>query len=119
MYRTIQTALLEMYRDKAASFAKFPAYRERFLATDLENYCKLVVHQETGNFLGIFFAPIGLWHTHKSLRDFIGIDGTYIASRFRMNLLIASGVDANGKTLPLAWALVPIENGPWWRWFFK
>jgi hypothetical protein len=36
-----------------------------------------------------------------------------------MNLLIASGVDANGKTLPLAWALVPIENGLWRRWFLK
>jgi hypothetical protein len=108
-----------MYGDEGASFAKFPAYRERFLAADLENYCRLAVHQETGNFLGIFFAPAGLRHAHESLRDFVGVDGTHTASRFRMNLLIARGVDANGKTLPLAWALVPIENGPWWRWFFK
>jgi hypothetical protein len=101
-----------MYSDEGASFAKFPTYRECFLAADLENYYRLVVHQETGNFLGIFFAPTSLQHAHESLRDFIGVDGTYIASRFRMNLLIARGVDANGKTLPLAWALVPIENGP-------
>jgi len=27
-----------------------------------------------------------------------------------MTLLIVVGIDANDKTLPLAWALVPIEN---------
>ena len=36
-----------------------------------------------------------------------------------MTLLIAGGIDANDKTLPLAWALVPIENEGWWRWFLK
>jgi transposase-like protein len=51
--------------------------------------------------------------------EMIGFDGTHTASRFKMNLLIAGGVNANGKTLPLAWALVPIENGSWWRWFLK
>ena len=44
------------------------------------------------------------------LRSFVGIDGTHTSSRFRMTLLIAGGIDANDKTLPLAWALVPIEN---------
>jgi transposase-like protein len=51
--------------------------------------------------------------------EMIRFDGTHIASQFKMNLLVASGVDANGKTLPLAWALVPIENGSWQRWFLK
>jgi hypothetical protein len=36
-----------------------------------------------------------------------------------MNLLIAGGTDANNETLPIAWALVPIESGGWWKWFFK
>jgi hypothetical protein len=36
-----------------------------------------------------------------------------------MTLLIASGFDANNETLPLAWALVPIESGAWWKWFLK
>ena len=36
-----------------------------------------------------------------------------------MTLLIVVGIDANDETLPLAWALVPIENQAWWTWFFK
>jgi hypothetical protein len=118
-YRTIQAALDEMYGDEAESFAKFPAYRERFMAADEGNYCNIQVNKETGSFMGIFFAPAGLRHAHESMVELIGFDGTHTASRFKMNLLIAGGVDANSKTLPLAWALVPIENGPWWRWFLK
>jgi hypothetical protein len=78
---------------------------------DLENYCKLVINQETSSFIGIFFALVGLRHTHESMIEMIGFDGTHTASQFKMNLLIARGVDANSKTLLLAWALVPIENG--------
>ena len=52
--------------------------------------------------MGIFFALVGLRHAHESMIGMIGFDGTYTASRFKMNLLIAGGVNANGKTLPLA-----------------
>jgi hypothetical protein len=31
-------------------------------------------------------------------------------------LLIACGIDANDKVVPIAWALVPIENEAWWMW---
>ena len=36
-----------------------------------------------------------------------------------MILLVACGIDANDKVIPLAWALVlvPIENEVWWTWF--
>ena len=44
------------------------------------------------------------------MRTFFGVDGTQTTSRFRMTLLIVVGIDANDETLPLAWALVPIEN---------
>jgi hypothetical protein len=36
-----------------------------------------------------------------------------------MQLLIAVGIDANNNGLPIAWALVPIENEYWWTWFFE
>jgi hypothetical protein len=36
-----------------------------------------------------------------------------------MILLIACGIDANDKVVPLAWALVPIENEIWWTWFLR
>jgi hypothetical protein len=72
-YYTIQTVLLEMYIDKAMSFAKFPTYRERFVAADLENYCKLVTNQETNSFMDISFALAGLQHAYESMIEMIGV----------------------------------------------
>jgi hypothetical protein len=69
-----------MYRDEAESFAKFPAYQERFIAADAENYCKIQVNKDTGNFMGIFFALAGLRHTYESMVELIGFDRTYTAS---------------------------------------
>jgi hypothetical protein len=108
-----------MYGDEAESFAKFPAYAERFRAADLENYCKIATQKEISQFQAAFFALVGLRHAHENLMEFIGIDGTHMGSKFKMTLLIACGVDANNETLPLAWALVPIECSTWWRWFIK
>jgi hypothetical protein len=34
-----------------------------------------------------------------------------------MILLVACGIDANDHVVPLAWALVPVENHDWWTWF--
>jgi hypothetical protein len=34
-----------------------------------------------------------------------------------MQLLVACGVNANDRVLPLAWALVLIKNKKWWTWF--
>ena len=36
-----------------------------------------------------------------------------------MQLIIACGIDANNNGVPLAWALVPIEDEYWWTWFFE
>ena len=36
-----------------------------------------------------------------------------------MMLLIACIIDANDKVIPLAWALVLIENEIWWTWFLR
>lgn len=118
-YRTIQAILTKMYSDKAKSFAKFLAYVERFQAADPTNYCKIQVHKEIGHFLSVFFAPSGLQHASKFIQEIIRVDSTYTASQFQMNLLIASSVNANGETIPLAQALVLIENGIQWKWFFK
>ena len=118
-YRTIQAVLTEMYSDEAESFSKFPALAERFRAADPVNYCKIAHHKQTGHFQAAFFAPAGCRNATRFMRQLIGIDGTHTGSRFWMTLLIAVGIDANDETLPVAWALVPIESEAWWTWFLK
>jgi hypothetical protein len=103
-----------MYGDEAKSFAKFPAFVERFQAVDPDNFCKIAYHKETGHFQAAFFAPVGCRRAGKWLRSILSINGTYIGSKFQMTLLIAVCINANDETLLIAWALVPIESEAWW-----
>jgi hypothetical protein len=53
----------------------------------------------------------------QTLRPFYALDGTYTRSRYNLTLLVAVGIDTEDHVLPLAFALVPIENEKWWSWF--
>jgi hypothetical protein len=91
-----------MYGDEAKSFAKFPAFEEQYKAVDPHNFSKIAFHKDTSHFQAAFFAPVGLQHASHFIRQIIGVDGTYIGSKFQMTLLIVVGINANDETLPLA-----------------
>jgi transposase-like protein len=57
---------------------------------------------ENGNFEAVFIAPGGCIYAFRWLRPFVGLDGAITKSQFRMQLLIAVGIDANDEVLPLA-----------------
>ncbi|XP_019258304.1 PREDICTED: uncharacterized protein LOC109236563 [Nicotiana attenuata] len=48
----------------------------------------------------------------------IVVDGTFLNSAYRGTLLIASTQDSAGNILPLAYAIVDLENNASWEWFF-
>lgn len=119
-YRTKKALLLEIDGDEAKSFAFIPAFCQRYQAACEGNYVKTAWSEgDSGKFRAIFIAPGGTRHAHRYMRMFIGLDGAHTKSKYRMQLLIAVGIDANNRTLLLAWALVPIENKEWWTWFCR
>ena len=117
-YRVKQAILTEMWGDESESFAKFPAYIKRFEDADPRNFAALDTNA-AGQFQAAFFCPGGLRAAGPCLRPFTAVDGTHTKSRYRMMLLIACGIDANDQVVPLAWALVPIEDVSWWSWFLQ
>lgn len=62
---------------------------------------------------------MGLRNAGRFVRSLVGINGTHTSSKFQMTLLVAMCIDANDETLPMAWALVPIESKAQWTWFLK
>ena len=50
-------------------------------------------------------------------RPVISIDGTFLTGQFKGTLLVAIASDANNRVLPLAFALVEVENNDNWEWF--
>jgi hypothetical protein len=98
-------------------FALFPDYYTRILSADSKNRVSFKRDEETGAFKAFAVAPAATRHAQKHIKELVGLDACHTKSRFRMMLLIATGLDANNQILPLSWALVPTENTEWWSWF--
>ena len=52
-------------------------------------------------------------------RPFIGLDGCLLKGKYGGELLTAVARDANDQMLPLAYAIVEVENKETWKWFLK
>jgi hypothetical protein len=63
------------------------------------------------------------WAFEQCIRAFehcrlvISVDGTFLMGQFKGTLLVAIANDANNQLLPLAFALVTVENNDNWEWF--
>ncbi|KAK1669244.1 hypothetical protein QYE76_057403 [Lolium multiflorum] len=51
-------------------------------------------------------------------RPVIAVDGTFLTGQYKGTLLVAIASDASNRLVPLAFALVEIENNDNWQWFF-
>ncbi|XP_056847240.1 uncharacterized protein LOC108836793 [Raphanus sativus] len=49
----------------------------------------------------------------------IGVDGCFLKSRMKGQLLVALGRDGDNAIYPVAWAVVGVENKDNWLWFVK
>jgi hypothetical protein len=104
--------------DEGASFNLIPAWIDKVEGLDDTTTPFFFVEMaDSGRFEAIFVMLGPIRSTLNTLRPFYALDGTHTRSRYNLTLLIAVGIDAEDRILPLAWALVPIENERWWGWF--
>ncbi|WVZ25187.1 hypothetical protein V8G54_003731 [Vigna mungo] len=54
-----------------------------------------------------------------SCRPIIGLDGAFLKGQHHGELLTAVARDANDQMLPLAYAIVEVENKDTWKWFLE
>ncbi|KAK8713009.1 hypothetical protein V6N13_148237 [Hibiscus sabdariffa] len=52
-------------------------------------------------------------------RPFIGVDGCWLKTAQKGELLVAVGRDANNQMFPITWAVVEVECASSWRWFLQ
>ena len=55
----------------------------------------------------------------ESCRPIIGLDGAFLKWDIKGQLLAAVGRDGDNRIVPIAWAVVEIENNINWEWFVK
>lgn len=105
--------------DEGASFSLIPSWVSRVVEADpLDTFVDIEV-SDNNRFEAIFVMLGSTRATLHTLRPFYALDGTHTRSQYNLTLLIAVGIDGEDRVLPLAWALVPVENEVWWSWFCK
>lgn len=55
----------------------------------------------------------------KTCRPVIGLDGAFLKWDIKGQLLAAVGRDGDNRIVPIAWAVVEVENDTNWDWFVK
>jgi hypothetical protein len=88
----------------------FPPYIERLKEVNDATYAEYQLNEQLGRFEASVFIPSVSRYATEFLRPFYGLDGTHTRSKYGMTLLILVGINRNDEILPLAWALVPVEN---------
>lgn len=55
----------------------------------------------------------------ETCRPLIGVDGCFLKTKMKGQLLVALGRDADNAIYPIAWAIVAVENTDNWQWFVR
>ena len=116
-HRIREAARYQMEGNTADSYQKLPAYFDVLRTASSGTTAVLEVIEE--RFYRCFIAPAAVKNAAATLRPFVAMDGAHCTTPYGGILLIAVGLDANNESLPLAWAVVPVEDGNHWKWFLR
>jgi hypothetical protein len=106
--------------DEGENFKLIPAWIARISedsTTSIYTGIQATENPEDVRFEAIFVMLGSIRATLGTLRPFYALDGTHTRSRYNLTLLLAVGIDAEDRIIPLAFALVPGGNEKWWSWF--
>ncbi|WVZ19233.1 hypothetical protein V8G54_006555 [Vigna mungo] len=80
---------------------------------------KVENHNDERIFKRIYICLKACKDSFRSCRPIIGLDGCFLKGRYGGELLTAVGRDVNEQILPIAYAVVEVENKDSWSWFLE
>ncbi|KAK8660202.1 hypothetical protein V6N13_051136 [Hibiscus sabdariffa] len=109
------------YEDK--EYANLWGYAAELLKSNPGSTISIQVHRNDVSqavFFRIYVCLQGLKQGWKDgCRPFIGVNGCWLKTAQKGELLVAVGRDANNQMFPIAWAVVEVECASSWRWFLQ
>ncbi|XP_052724052.1 uncharacterized protein LOC128193901 [Vigna angularis] len=102
-------------------YSRIYDYAYELLARNPWSTIKVKVEENDGYpiFLRFYACFKGCKDNFDSCRPIIGLDGAFLKGRHRGELLTAVARDANDQMMPLAYAIVEVENNETWTWFME
>ncbi|WMV38943.1 hypothetical protein MTR67_032328 [Solanum verrucosum] len=104
-------------------FGRILDYKDELLRTNIGSTRVVKLHEETFEngrkmFQGFYICFDAMKKSFlASCRKCIGLDGCFLKEVSKGQLLVVVCKDGNNQMLPLAWAVVEVENKFTWAWF--
>ena len=117
-------ALSEIEGEIAKQYRRLYDYGAEILNSNPESTVKIAVERSdatnTSTFKRIYicFGALKLGFK-EGCRKIIGLDGCFLKSYVKGELLAAIGRDGNNGMFPIAWAVVDVESTETWEWFIS
>ncbi|KAM3338053.1 hypothetical protein P3S68_032379 [Capsicum galapagoense] len=111
--------------DYNLEFERISDYRDKLLRSNPGSTCVVKLHDETFKdgrkmFQGFYICFDAMKKSFLAgCRKFIGLYGCFLKGVTKGQLLVAVCKNGNNQMLPLAWAVVEIENKITWSWFIR
>ncbi|KAK9279492.1 hypothetical protein L1049_013171 [Liquidambar formosana] len=115
----IEKARTSLYGDNSESFEQLRWFIEEATRTNPGSIFVLDVDEDSNQFKRFFASFSACINGFKYCRPMLFVDGTFLKSRYKGQLLAATAKDGNQGLFPLAFAVVDSESKENWRWFFK
>ena len=107
-----------LFRDQ---YKRIYNYAHELIRSNPESIVKIKVEDVNGDkiFMSFYTCLKACKDSFISYRPIIGLDGCFLKGQYRGELLTAVAQDANDQILPLAYAIVEVENKETWSWFLE
>ncbi|KAJ0238436.1 MULE transposase domain-containing protein [Hirschfeldia incana] len=124
IFRKARKRALDMISEEFdEQFARIKDYKEQILISNPESTVDLVtIITDDGvdifdNFYVCFKTLKTIWRAY--CRSIFWIDGCFMKSTSKGQLLAAVGRDANNQIYHVAWGIVQVEDADNWKWFIQ
>ncbi|KAF2291241.1 hypothetical protein GH714_020829 [Hevea brasiliensis] len=117
-WRTKDHALKRIHGDEATQYGRLHCYKCEILRTNPGS--TMTFREEKGEFAGMYICLSALKEAFKDgCRKLICLDGCWLKGTYGGQLFSAVGIDPNDCMLPLAYAIMLVENKDSWLWFLE
>ena len=119
VWRGIEDAREQLQGSYKEAYNLLPWFCEKLMETNPGSIAKLLINDDK-RFERLFVSFRASLHGFKNgCRPLLYLDATSLKSKYREILLIATAVDGNEGSFPVAFAIVDVETDDNWSWFLE
>ncbi|CAL2264962.1 unnamed protein product [Prunus armeniaca] len=114
-----ELAKSEVHGDESLSYSQLVWYRDALVSTNPGSSCVVECDPKTSRFRRLFVCYGACIEGFQWCRPLLFIDETFLKSKYKGQLIGATGKNGNQGFFPFAFAIVDSENKENWSWFFE